>query len=350
MIWHSQVVPGHLNPSTGTCLNALSVAARSFDVKLATDVFRVLSERNTLFTPHHYESLLQCYLGANDLPSALHILLIMQDSALKITEDELHPLYLYLTKDPARPMNTFMHLQDLERSGKKIPTPAVNVCIKAAIMQSSLTTAIELYKALSSVAHAGPTTQTFNELFRGCHMHNRKELAMYLAAEMIDLGISPDRLTYDRLILTCCNAGDLEDAIGYYEEMVAEGMAPRRRTHETLVHHAWRKGDPRCVALLRAYKAAEYSVPSRVESLEAGVRKPIDEGGEGKAKAEESAQEMLEAVQREWEERARGKEREREGMEGVKANEAVEGSVQAGGEVEGVPPVGAPEKENTQAL
>lgn len=169
---------------------------------------------------------------------------------------------------------------------------------------------------------------------------------MYLAAEMIDLGISPDRLTYDRLILTCCNAGDLEDAIGYYEEMVAEGMAPRRRTHEVLVQNALKKGDPRCVALLRAYKAAEYSVMSRVEALEAGVRKQFDEGGEGKAKAEESAQEMLEAVQREWEERAREKEREREGKE----NEAVKGSVQAGGEVEGaVPPVGAPEKESTQA-
>lgn len=279
MIWHSHVVPGYLKPTTGTCLNILSVASRVGDVKLATDVFRVLAERNTVFTNDHYEALIQCYLVANDLPAALSVVLIMQDSSLKITEDELHPLYAYLSKDKERPMNAFMQLQDLERSGRKIPTAAVNVCIAASIKLGDLPEAIELYKALKSVAKAGPTTATFNELFRGCYRNGRKELAMYLASEMVELNVRPDRLTYDRLILTCCHAGDLDDAVTYFEEMRSEGFVPRRRTHETLIEKTLQARDARCVALLKWYKDAEYRVDARVATLERVVLRNFEEDG-----------------------------------------------------------------------
>ena len=294
MIWYNRVFPGYLKPSTGTCFNVLSSASRVGDVKLATDVFRVLAERNTVFSSHHYEAILQCYLGVHDMNAALQIILIMQESSLSISEAQLHPLYVYLCRDPTRPMNTFMHLQDLARSGRKIPTAAVNTCIRAAVTLNNLTEAIELYKALSSVCPAGPTTATFNELFRGCNLQVRKELAMYLASEMIDLDISPDRTTYDRLVLTCCRAGDLDDAIGYYEEMTAEKMLLRRGTHETLIVAALDKGDARCVALLKAYKEAEYCVDSRAAVLERRVGRMWEERlGE----EEESMEDMLEALQ-----------------------------------------------------
>lgn len=303
MIWHSQVVPGYLKPSTGTCLNALTSASRVGDVQLATDVFRVLSERNTVFSSHHYEAILHCYLAVHDVPAACQIIAIMQDASLKITEAELHPLYVYLCRDAARPMNTFMHLQDLARAGRKIPVAAVNICINAAITLRNLPEAIELYKALSSVVPTGPNTSTFNELFRGCHLESRKELAMYLAGEMIDMNISPDRMTYDRLILTCCRAGDLEDAIGYYEEMAAEKMEMRRGTHETLIETALKKGDARCVALLKTYRKAEYCVEARAAVLERLIYKIFEEREQREQKGkggEERVEDMLEALQREW--------------------------------------------------
>ncbi|KAF1976632.1 hypothetical protein BU23DRAFT_455456 [Bimuria novae-zelandiae CBS 107.79] len=302
MIWHTQVVPGYIKPTTGTCLNVLSVASRVGDVKLATDVFRILAERNTVFINHHYEALIHCYLVANDLPAALSVILIMQDASLKITEDELHPLYGYLCKDKDRPMNAFMQLQDLERSGRTVPTAAVNICIKASITLGNLPEGIELYKALKSVAKAGPTTATFNELFRGCNLNSRKELAMYLASEMIQLDIRPDRITYDRLILTCCMAGDLDDALAYFEEMMAEGLAPRRRTHERLIEDTVKARDGRCVALLKQYKEAEYRVDARAVYLERQVLQHFEEGGAAKKDVkDESQEEALDALQREWE-------------------------------------------------
>lgn len=304
MIWHTQVIPGYVKPTTGTCLNVLAIASRVGNVKLATDVFRILAERDTVFLNQHYEALIQCYLVADDLPAALSVVLIMQDSRLKVTEDELYSLYGYLCKDKERPMKAFMQLQDYERSGRKVPTAAVNVCIKASIKLGNLSEAIELYKALQSVAKTGPTTATFNELFRGCYRDGRKELAMYLASEMIELGIRPDRLTYDRLILTCLMAGDFDDAVTYYEEMTAEGMVPRRGTHEGLIEDALKRRDERCVALLKQYRIAEYRVESRLVTLERHVFKHFEEGGKRKGDLrEESTEEALEALQREWEEK-----------------------------------------------
>src|SRR5690242_8658140 len=67
IVWTTQVQPGYLKPPSGTCLNVLSVASRHGDVQLATDVFRLLTERETIFTTHHYELLIATYLKANAL-------------------------------------------------------------------------------------------------------------------------------------------------------------------------------------------------------------------------------------------------------------------------------------------
>jgi pentatricopeptide repeat protein len=47
---------------------------------------------------------------------------------------------------------------------------------------------------------------------------------MFLAAEMAELSVKADRLTYDRLILSCLKADDYEDAFRYLEEMILVGQ------------------------------------------------------------------------------------------------------------------------------
>jgi pentatricopeptide repeat protein len=266
MVWENQVQSSYLKPATGTCLAVLAVAARHGDVSLATDVFRVLTERETAFTTHHYELLITTYLNANDLTAALSIIPIMVGANLRVHAGTCQPLFWYLHKEKegqsSQPMAAFNILQGLEASGRKVPTAAINACIQASIALDRFEEAIEIYKALHTVSHAGPDTQTFNILFRGCHMNNRKELAMFFANEMIQLGLRPDRLTYDRLICVCLQAGDLEDALLYYQEMrslkVRRGsmqfMKPRRGTWELLIGRCVTAGDIRAVALLKDYK------------------------------------------------------------------------------------------------
>jgi pentatricopeptide repeat protein len=298
MVWMTQVQPGYLKPGTGACLSVLTLASRYGDVQLATDVFRILTERETTFTTHHYELLINTYLKANDLSAALSAILIMADANIKVDEGTCHPLYTHLSTEnmgeDSRPMQAFTVLQDFEAAGRKVPTAAINACMQASIALNRLEEAIEIYKALHTVSHAGPNTNTFNILFRGCHRSVRKELAMFFANEMIQLGLKPDRITYDRLILVCLQAGDLEDALLYYEEMVATEtssdkatMKPRRMTWELLIHKCVLQGDERAVAILKAYKTGVEEPRKKVEKavvdrFEYGIA-PVQFGGQSPA-------------------------------------------------------------------
>jgi len=298
-VWMAQVQPGHLKPATGTCLAVLALAAHHGLVPLATDVLRVLTERATPLTTHHYELLLATYLNANDLDSALSVLLIMAEASLKVDEGTCNPLFKYLCvepdagTEPSRPIHAFTLLRALEASGRTIPTAVVNACIQASISVSGLHDALEIYKELHTVARAGPNTQTFNILFRGCYLVERKELAMFLVNEMIQLGLKPDRITYDRLILVCLKVGDLEDALSYYEELVTQRVAtgkkcntPRRKTWELLISKCVDQGDGRAVALLAAYKKGvdeprrdvERAVVGRFQTKAAAANQPGSEG------------------------------------------------------------------------
>jgi pentatricopeptide repeat protein len=287
MIWNTRVEPGYLKPGTGACLSILALAARHGDVHLATDVFRVLTERETIFTSHHYELLVTTYLNANDLPAALSVILIMVDAKLKINTETCSPLFSYLRREKpdeaSRPITAFNILQDAEASGRKVPTAAINACMQASIALDRFDEAIEIYKSLHTVSRAGPDTQTFNVLFKGCNLNGRKELAMFFANEMIQLGLKPDRLTYDRLICTCMQSDDWEDALKYYEEMRStrvklgskETMQPRKKTWEGMILKCVIQGDERAVALLRDYM--EHQEEPRI-ALERAVKQRFETG------------------------------------------------------------------------
>jgi pentatricopeptide repeat protein len=100
---------------------------------------------------------------------------------------------------------------------------AANVVIEATIHTGQVERAVELYKKLHDICKGGPNTETFNALLQGTSRHDRKDLSMFLAGEMQALGIKPDYLTYDRLILACLKQDDYEDAFRYLEEMVDVG-------------------------------------------------------------------------------------------------------------------------------
>lgn len=283
IVWTSQVQPGYLKPATGTCVAVLSIASRHGDVQLATDVFRLLTERETIFTTHHYELLIATHLKANALSDALSVLLIMTDANLKIDASTCHPLFWYLRHAPPVPTTTldehgnpkedqtpmYLHafslLQDFEAQGRRVPTAAINSCIQSAVALHSLPHALDIYKALHTVSPSGPNTETFNLLFRACATAGRKDLAMFLAHEMISLNLRPDRITYDRLMLVCERAGDLDDQFSYFEEMRAAGFRPRRGTYEGLIQALCEKGDERCVGVLRDYRESGIVVSSAVE-------------------------------------------------------------------------------------
>lgn len=213
-----------LSPSDGMCLSTLNIAARNSDPPLATSCIRILSSRQSALSPYHYEALLTAYVGAQDLRTAFRILSIMTKAGLKPDISTTRPLFLYLTSSPALPLRAWDILKNLHEAGHSISIAAVNVTLESLNVVGEVNEANRVYKELHNICESGPNTETFNTLLQGVSKQaKRKDLAMFLAAEMAALGVKPDRITYDRLILSCLHVDDYEDAFRYLEEMIVVG-------------------------------------------------------------------------------------------------------------------------------
>lgn len=234
-VWRNRVEPGYIKPPSGICINVLNTATRHADTKLATDVFYALNRRQHTFHVHHYEALLETWLAAGDLKAAFTILSVMEQSRLSPTEGSTRAIYLYLCDDQGWPAKALKILQQLNDENRPIPHAAFNVILEAYIHYSDLGSALETYKSMHMIVPSGPNTSTFNTLLRGCRRARRKDLAMFLASEMLALNVPPDALTYDRLILNCLDLpgqvdGGFEDAWRYFEEMTQMDWWPRGGT------------------------------------------------------------------------------------------------------------------------
>ena len=249
-VWHNRVEPGYIKPPSGICINVLNTAARHGDSKLATAVFYALSSRKHTFHVHHYEALLEAWLTSGNLKAAFTILCVMQQSRILPTEGSTRAIYLYLTDNYGRPAEALKILQRLKDEDRPIPHAALNVILEAYNHYSDLGSALETYKSMHLIIPSGPDTSTFNTLFRGCTHARRKDLAMFLASEMLALNIPPNALTYDRLILNCLGVegqvdGGFEDAWRYFEEMRQMGWWPRAGTVKHLAERGCEVADER---------------------------------------------------------------------------------------------------------
>jgi pentatricopeptide repeat protein len=235
------------------CTNVLNTAARHKDPNLATDVVRVLTSRPSKLDVHHYEALISAYSSSSDLRTALQILSIMKKARLEPSESTTRPIYESLSKTEQLPSQVFKILQTSPKDGQAIPTAAVNVMIESCVAHGHLNEAIKQYKTLHEICPSGPNTATFNALLQGCSKSSgNKDLAMFLASEMAALGIRPDVLTYDRLVLVCLTEDDYEDAFRYLEEMKAmfDGSELRPGTFNALVKKCVAAGDKRTWGIL----------------------------------------------------------------------------------------------------
>ncbi|KAI1002923.1 hypothetical protein K3495_g5280 [Podosphaera aphanis] len=252
-IWLHQVGPGNLIPSDGVLSAVLNAAARHSDAHLATSATRILSRRSAV-EPYHYEALMEAYARAKDLKLAFRVLSVMEKAGLNPDASNTRPLFAYLSSDPEIPSSAWEVLIKLHADGQKIPLTAINVVIEACVRLRNIDLAMLFYKRIHTIS-SGPNTATFNHLLQGLSKTttSAKAIAMFLASEMSSLEVTPDNITYDRLILICIREKDYEDAFQYLDEMIHEGFGKnegkgwwmRQGTAERCVTTTLSVGDPR---------------------------------------------------------------------------------------------------------
>ncbi|KAF1992203.1 hypothetical protein K402DRAFT_300827, partial [Aulographum hederae CBS 113979] len=227
-IWTRRVQTSYLNPPTGVCLAVLATASRHADPHLATDVFRVLGTRKTEFELEHYELLMEAYVSAGELEPALSVLSVMAAAGCEPVGETSRAIYEYLRTRKDGPDEAWRTLRKMKDQFRLIPIEAANVIIESCTALENLDQALTYYKQIPAVVsplnkklqgandgkgsgsstirwrtYGSPNTRTFNILLREISRRGRKDLATFLASEMRALGIPPDALTYDRIIITC---------------------------------------------------------------------------------------------------------------------------------------------------
>ena len=251
-VYRARVEAEYLNPSSGMCINILNTAARHGDTYLATSVLRILGRRSGHpLQTHHYEALLETYVVAEDVATAFTLLTVMAAAGHPPSEASTRPLYLYLRHSTERPKHAVSILKHLHEQDRQIPVEAANVIMQASVFHKDLPYALSIYKTLHTYAsNLKPNTASFNILFRGCAQAARKETAMFLASEMTAMNITPDTLTYDRLILVCLKSeNSTEDAWRYFNEMLSFEWWPRDGTVLEMAKRACEQSDERIWAL-----------------------------------------------------------------------------------------------------
>lgn len=269
-VWNSQVIPGYLIPSSGTCLNVLTTAARNGDAALATSVFHVLGKRSTTFKQIHYEQLLATYMTAStpDMRAAFTVLSIMADLKLVPTSSSTRPILEYLVKNPFECTTAFDIITSLHEAGREIPIATLNVLMEGYVETNQLDQALVAYKHMHLFerlpvdkngkpvrrSRAYSTLDTFNILLRGAAKpvaQKAFDLAMFLVSEMLAIGVRPDSKVYDRLVVICIQDEKLDHAYRYFDEMDELGFMPRFRTAEWLAHALAERADDRCWDVLQ---------------------------------------------------------------------------------------------------
>lgn len=263
-----RVETSYLNPPAGICINILSTAARHGDIYLATSALRILGRRSgNPIQLHHYEALLETYITAEDLRTPFTLLTIMAAAGHPPTEASTRPIFTHLSQSPSLVATAVLILEELYEQDRQIPIQAINVIMEAYIFHRDLASSLSMYKTLHNFGDSlKPNTATFNLLFRGCTQAACKDLAMFLASEMVALKVAPDELTYDRLTLVCLNSeNSIDDAWRYFEEMRGLGWWPRNGTAMALAKRACERGDQRIWRLTE--KEGKAVSKSKVESL-----------------------------------------------------------------------------------
>ncbi|POS86796.1 hypothetical protein EPUL_001754 [Erysiphe pulchra] len=252
-IWRHRVQLGYLIPSDGMLSAVLNTAARHADPYLATSAASILSTRSAL-DPYHYEALIEAYAKSKDLKSAFRALCIMAKAGLNPDASNTRPLLACLSSDRKLPSLAWDVLTDIYSDGQTITITAINVILEASASHLNVDEAMLMYKKIHTIC-SGPNTATFNHILQALSktvIPSKKE-AMFLASEMKSLGIKPDKLTYDRLILVCIREKDYEDAFRYLDEMIKEGEGKnegkgwwlREGTAQRCVMTTIVEGDPR---------------------------------------------------------------------------------------------------------
>jgi Pentacotripeptide-repeat region of PRORP/PPR repeat len=254
----------------GVCLNILSTAARHANPQLATSVIEVLTKQNVPPRSFHFLPLIEAYVRAGEYYQAFVVMGLMRSSCPETPPEVRQFRYLIneLSQSAKSVDQAFFALQDIVKQHKQVDVVAFNVVMEACLKLGDLTRALSNYKEVGNLG-VKPNSDTINALLALARSFSNIDVARFLLSEMNELGIKPNHMAYQNLILTYMQhrGQDYEQAFVYLEEMKAQGYVPSQGTYYSMARKCVVSNDKRAVKLLEEADALGYDMKKSWDQL-----------------------------------------------------------------------------------
>lgn len=226
--WQRMVDLDYLHPSADMCCTALELAAAAGDVELANSVFRFFTKNDITTSPTDYKCLVEATVGAGDLPAAFDILCTVHEAGNIPTESLLSPILAHMIESKTDHREAWQMLKQLKNAKRSIPLDAIAVIAELCAQNAQndptvVDDAIGFYKETYTLYPEGANVRIYNCLLQMCRHAGNREAGLFLVKEMSSLGVIPDRVTFETLILMCLDAGNYKSANMYFEDQLKRG-------------------------------------------------------------------------------------------------------------------------------
>lgn len=243
------VVQNHLvQPSDGIIENVLGTAARNADAQLATEALDLISQR-TRAQSHHYEAVVEAFIGSGDLTAAIRTLCIMRDGGIRISRANTRTIYKTLMSRPELLEGAEEVVREAARA-RPVHRAIVAVVIDSIARIHGSEKALRLYRDLPTLCGAESLNAT---MAQDLIIHSAEEAtAKLLAKEYKDqIAENQDPIrnisTYNLLIAKCAEAGEMDLAFRFTKQAMEAGITKSRSSKwiSVLVEQAITREDSR---------------------------------------------------------------------------------------------------------
>ncbi|RDA86776.1 hypothetical protein CP532_6361 [Ophiocordyceps camponoti-leonardi (nom. inval.)] len=223
--WNAIVSTSKVQPPDGIVDNVMATAARHGRPALAIEALDLLSKRSWVQI-HHYETVVEAFAAAGDIPGALRILSIMRkhgrQKSTVIKREHTRPIKQAMLHDPKK------LIAEAERAVRSLAkeeavSPAlVGVVIEAQAEVFGSEAALPLYKDMASLCASSPDALTMQTLI----VHSQSEETRRSMARDYASAVTPDAdpprnaLVYCDLISACAAAGEMDLAFRFASKAV----------------------------------------------------------------------------------------------------------------------------------
>ncbi|KAJ5753450.1 uncharacterized protein N7511_007603 [Penicillium nucicola] len=224
-VWRRMVELGYMHPPAEICHNVLKVASKLGDTELSMSVFRYLSENNIKLGQGQHEQFVEAHVSAGDLPAAFEALCSMHESGTPLADSSTEAILAYMIEHKTDHREAWQILKRLKNEKRSIPLGAVRVIAQfcehnAHEDPSVVDDAVGFYKELYTLCPEGADVRIYNVLIRMCRIAKDRQSGMFLVKEMASLGVVPNALTFESIILMCVDAGNFRSGFMYFQDLI----------------------------------------------------------------------------------------------------------------------------------